>query len=81
MVVPTRCRKFLKKSKTWKDNRQNSDNKNFAKNRTSVEWYTAGYLCTKFEGFKLISRAMIAKNVFDLFLDCEVGQNDPIELR
>ena len=52
-----------------KNNHQNSENKNFAKNRTFVEKYTAGHHAyTKFEKFILIYEAMIAKNEFDLLL-------------
>ena len=56
------------KSKTRKNNRQNSENRIIAKNGTSVEEYTAGHLCTKFEEFILIYKAMIAKIEFDLLL-------------
>ena len=52
----------FEKSKTRKDNRQNSENNIFTKNGTSVEKYTAGHRCTKFEEFILIYEAMIAKN-------------------
>ena len=38
------------------------------KNRTYVEKYTAGHLCSKFEEFILINEAMDAKNGFDLLL-------------
>ena len=58
----------FEKSKTRKNNRQNSENNIFTKNGTYVEKYTAGHLCTKFEEFILISEAMIAKNEFDLLL-------------
>ena len=58
----------FEKSKTRKNNRQNSQNKIFTENGTYVEKYTAGHLCTKFEEFILIYEAMIAKNVFDLLL-------------
>ena len=58
----------FEKSKTRKNNRQNSENDIFTKNGTYVEKYTAGHLCTKFEEFILISEAMIAKNEFDLLL-------------
>ena len=37
-----------------KNNRQNSENKLFAKNGTYVEKYTAGHLRTKFEELTLI---------------------------
>ena len=37
-------------------------------NGTYVELYTTGHLCTKFEGFILIYKAMIAKNELDLLL-------------
>ena len=40
----------------------------FAQNRTYVEKYTAGHLCTKFEEFTLIYKATIAKIEFDLLL-------------
>ena len=53
-------------SKTRKNNRQNSENMNFAKNGTYVEKYTAGHLRTKFEEFILIYMATIAKIEFDL---------------
>ena len=57
------------KSKTRKNNRQNSKKKTiFAKNGTYVEKYTAGHLRTKFEEFTLIYKAMIAKIEFDLLL-------------
>ena len=58
----------FEKSKTHKNNRQNSENDIFTKNGTYVEKYTAGHLCTKFEEFILIYEAMIAKNRFDLLL-------------
>ena len=58
----------FEKSKTHKNNRQNSENNIFTKNGTYVEKYTAGHLCTKFEEFILIYEAMIAKNGFDLLL-------------
>ena len=51
-----------------KNNRQNSENNNFAKNETYVEKYTAGHTYTKFDKFILIYEAMIAKNEFDLLL-------------
>ena len=54
------------KSKTRKNNRQNSKNMIFAKNGTYVEKYTAGHLRTKFEEFTLIYKAMIGKIEFDL---------------
>ena len=60
--------KLNKKSKTRKNNRQNSENYIFTKNGTYVEKYTAGHLCTKFEEFMLIYEAMIGKNGFDLLL-------------
>ena len=56
------------KSKTRKNNRQNSENKIFEKNGTYVEKYTAGHLRTKFEEFTLIYKATIAKIEFDLLL-------------
>ena len=56
------------KSKTRKNNRQNSKNKIFEKNGTYVEKYTAGHLRTKFEEFTLIYKATIAKIEFDLLL-------------
>ena len=56
------------KSKTRKDNRQNSENRIFSKNGTYVEKYTAGHLHTKFAEFTLIYKATIAKIGFDLFL-------------
>ena len=40
----------------------------FAKNGTYVEKSTVGHLCTKFEEFTLIYKAMIAKIEFDLHL-------------
>ena len=49
------------KSKTRKNNHQNSENMTFAKNRTYVEKYTAGHLRTQFEAFTLIYEATIAK--------------------
>ena len=58
----------FEKSKTHKNNHQNSENNIFTKNGTYVEKYTAGHLCTKFEEFILIYEAMIAKNRFDLLL-------------
>ena len=51
-----------------KNNRQNSENIILTTNRTYVERYTAGHLCTKFEEFILIYEAMIAQNGFDLLL-------------
>ena len=56
------------KSKTRKNNHQNSENKIFEKNGTYVEKYTAGHLRTKFEEFTLIYKATIAKIEFDLLL-------------
>ena len=56
------------KSKTRKNNRQNSENMIFAKNGTYVEKYTAGYLRIKFEEFTLIYKDTIAKIEFDLLL-------------
>ena len=56
------------KSKTRKNNRQNSENKIFEKNGTYVEKYTVGHLHTKFEEFTLIYKATIAKIEFDLLL-------------
>ena len=56
------------KSKTRKNNRQNSENKIFEKNGNYVEKYTAGHLRTKFEEFTLIYKATIAKIEFDLLL-------------
>ena len=58
----------FEKSKTHKNNRQNSENNFFTKNGTYVEKYTASPLCTKFEEFILIYEAVIAKNRFDLLL-------------
>ena len=59
----------FEKSKTHKNNRQNSENNIFfTKNGTCVEKYTAGHMCTKFEEFILIYEAMVAKNRFDLLL-------------
>ena len=58
----------FEKSKTHKNNRQNSENNIFTKNGTYVEKFTADHLCTKFEEFILIYEAMIAKNRFDLLL-------------
>ena len=58
----------FEKSKTHKNNRQNSENDIFTKNGNYVKRYTAGHLCTKFEEFILIYEAMIAKNGFDLLL-------------
>ena len=51
-----------------KNNRQHYENKNFAKNGSYVEKYTAGHAYTKFDEFVLIDEAMIAKNEFDLLL-------------
>ena len=56
------------KSKTNKNNRQNSENIFFAKNGTYVEQDTAGHLRTKFEEFTLIYKARITKIEFDLLL-------------
>ena len=56
------------KSKTRKNNRQNSENMIFAKNGTYVEKYTADHLLTKFKEFTLIYKAKIAKIEFDLHL-------------
>ena len=56
------------KSKTRKNNRQNSENIVLAKNETYVAKYTAGHLRTKFEEFTLIYKAAIAKIEFDLLL-------------
>ena len=57
------------KSKTRKNNRQNSEKKTiFAKNGTYVEKYTAGHLRTKFQEFTLIYKTTIAKIEFDLHL-------------
>ena len=56
------------KSKTRKNNRQNSENMIFAKNGTYVEKSKAGHLRTKFEEFTLIYKATIAKIEFDLHL-------------
>ena len=58
----------FEKSKTHRNNRQNSENKISTKNGVYVYKYTAGHLCTKFEEFILIYEAMIAKNGFDLLL-------------
>ena len=57
-----------KKSKTRKNNRQNSENRIFQINGIYVEQYTEGYLHTKFERFILINESMFAKNEFDLLL-------------
>ena len=54
------------KSKTRKNNRQNSENTIFAKNGTYVEMYTLGHLRTKFEEFSLIYKATIASIEIDL---------------
>ena len=51
-----------------KNNRQNSENKNFTKHETYVEKYTAGHTNTKFDKFILNYEAIIAKNEFDLLL-------------
>ena len=56
------------KSKTRKNNPQNSKNKIFEKNGSYVEKYTAGHLRTKFEEFTLIYKATMAKIEFDLLL-------------
>ena len=40
----------------------------FAKNRTYVDKYTEGYVCTKFEGLILIYEVIILKNEFDTLL-------------
>ena len=56
------------KSKTRKNNRQNSEKTIFAKNGTYVEKYTAGHLRTKFEEFTLIYKTTIAKIEFHLHL-------------
>ena len=58
----------FEKSKTHKNNRQNSETNFFTKSGIYVEKYTAGHLCTKFEEFIFIYEAMIAKNRFDLLL-------------
>ena len=58
----------LAKSKTHKNNRQNSKSMIFVKNGTYVEKYTAGHLRNKFEEFTLIYKATIAKIEFDLHL-------------
>ena len=58
----------FEKSKTHKNNRQNSENNIFTKNGTYVEKYTAGHLCAKFEEFILVYEAMVVKNGFDLLL-------------
>ena len=56
------------KSKTRKNNGQNSENTIFAKNGTYIEKYTADYLRIKFEEFTLIYKATIAKIEFDFLL-------------
>ena len=58
----------LRKIQNTQNNRQNSENMIFAKNRTYVEKYTAGHLRTKCEEFTLIYKATIAKIEFDLHL-------------
>ena len=67
-----KCPENFEKSKTRKNNRQNSENQNFEKKkkkkRTYVKKYTVGHLYTKSEEFILIYGAMIAKNEFDLLL-------------
>ena len=56
------------KSKTRKNNCQNSENMIFLK-KTDVEKYAAGHLHTKFEEFTSIYKAMIALQIeFDLIL-------------
>ena len=60
-----------------KNNRQNSKNNN----RTYVEKYTAGHLCTKFEEFILIYQAMIAKKLVWPIFGCKLGQSDPIVMQ
>ena len=71
----------FEKSKTRKNNRQNSENTIFAKKKPEsyVENYTAGHLCTKFEEFILIYKATIAKIEFDL--GCKLGQIDPTVMK
>ena len=56
------------KSKTRKNNRQNSENKIFAKYGSYVEKYTADHICNKFKGFILLYEVMVAKNDFNLLL-------------
>ena len=56
------------KSKTRKNDHQNSENMILAKNRTCVKKHAAGHLRTKFEEFTLINKATIAKIEFDLLL-------------
>ena len=68
----------FEKSKMHKNNRQNSENKNFAKNGTYVEKYTAGHAYTKFDKFILIYEAMIAKKSVWPIFGCKLGQSDPI---
>ena len=58
----------FEKCKMRKNDRQNYENNIFTKPGTSVEKYTSGHLCTKFEEFILIYEAMISKNEFDLLL-------------
>ena len=52
----------FEKSKPYKNNRQNSENKIFAKAVIYVKKYIAGHVYTKFEEFTLIHGAMIANN-------------------
>ena len=87
VALPTRCihqvsnrylktcrknsRETSKNSKRAKNNRQNSENKIFTENGTYVRKYTAGHLCTKFEGFILIYEAIIKQGKSEGFDSCD----------
>ena len=62
-----------------KINRQNAENKFFAKN-AFVEKYTEGYQCAKSERFILIHEAMIAKKWVWPTYCCKVGQINPVAI-
>ena len=64
-----------------KNNHQNSENHIFTKNRTYVEKYTAGHLCTKFEEFILILWGHDGKKWVWPTFGCKLGQNDPFVMQ
>ena len=80
-ICRKKARKTFKKSKTRKNNCQNSKNNIFTKNVTYAEKYTAGHMCTKFEEFILIFVAMIAKKWVWPTFGWKLGQSDPIVIQ
>ena len=70
--------KLFKKSKTHKNNRQNSENKVFAKNGIYVETYFKGLLMYQIWNIYLDLWGHDYKKIVWPGFSCKVGQSDPI---